>query len=79
MGRSKLRRDSDAIPARGHININTATQAELAALPGVGPVIARRIIQGRPYRSVEELNRVKGISRTRIEEIRPLAKAERSD
>jgi competence ComEA-like helix-hairpin-helix protein len=54
------------------ISINTATQAELEALPGVGPVIARRIIEGRPYRSVEELERVKGIGKKRLDEFRSL-------
>jgi competence ComEA-like helix-hairpin-helix protein len=54
------------------VNVNTATQAELESLPGVGPVIARRIIEGRPYRSVDELDRVKGIGKKRLEEIRPL-------
>jgi competence ComEA-like helix-hairpin-helix protein len=58
------------------ININTATAAELETLPGIGPVIARRIIEGRPYRSVEELERVKGIGKKRLEEIRPLIRAE---
>ena len=54
------------------ININTATQAELEALPGIGPVIARRIIEGRPYRSVDDLDRVNGIGKKRLEAIRPL-------
>ena len=45
-------------------------------LPSGGPVIARRIIEGRPYRSVEELDRVKGIGKKRLEEIRPLVRAE---
>jgi competence ComEA-like helix-hairpin-helix protein len=57
--------------AAGLININTASQAELEALPGIGPVIARRIVEGRPYRSVEELDRVKGIGQRRLEEIPP--------
>jgi competence protein ComEA len=39
-------------------------------------VIARRIIEGRPYRSIEELDRVKGIGKKRLEEIRPLVTAE---
>src|SRR5262249_26250690 len=42
------------------VNVNTATAAELEALPGIGPVLARRIIEGRPYWSVDELERVKG-------------------
>ena len=65
---------SSEIPAR--ININTATQAELESLPGVVPVIARRIVEGRPYRSVEDLDRVKRIGKKRLEEIRPLVTAQ---
>ena len=75
-GRPKPGRDADARPAGWRINVNTATEAELEALPGVGPVIARRIIEGRPYRSVEDLERVKGIGKKRLEEIRPLAMVE---
>jgi competence ComEA-like helix-hairpin-helix protein len=73
--RSKARGDGMPRPA-GRINVNTATAAELEALPGIGPVIARRIIEGRPYRSVDDLNRVKGIGKRRLEEIRMLVTAE---
>ena len=54
--RAKPDRSEKPRPGGGRININTASQAELEALPGIGPVIARRIIEGRPYRSVEELD-----------------------
>jgi competence protein ComEA len=50
--------------------------ADLEALPGIGPVLARRIIEGRPYRSVEDLARVKGIGKKRLEEIRPFVSTE---
>jgi beta-lactamase superfamily II metal-dependent hydrolase len=70
--RSKPKRDANAVPATGRININTATQAELEGRPGVGPEIARRIIEGRPYSSVDDLDRVKGIGKKRLDEIRPL-------
>jgi DNA uptake protein ComE-like DNA-binding protein len=39
-------------------------------------VIARRIIESRPYRSVNELEPVKGIGKERLGEIRPLVTAE---
>jgi competence protein ComEC len=52
------------------IDINAATQAELESLPGVGPVIARRIIEVRPYRTVADLIRVDGIGEKRLEKIR---------
>jgi competence ComEA-like helix-hairpin-helix protein len=74
--RAKPDRSERPRPAGRLINVNTATAAELEALPGIGPVIARRIIEGRPYRSVEELGRVKGIGLKRLEEIRPLVTAE---
>lgn len=41
--------------AGGLININSASEKELDTLPGVGPVTANKIIQGRPYQSVDEL------------------------
>ena len=37
------------------ININNASQAELEELPGIGPVTAKKIIDGRPYGRIEEL------------------------
>jgi endonuclease YncB( thermonuclease family) len=45
----------------GKVDLNTATLAELEAVPGIGPHYAQEIIAGRPYRSVEEIVRVKGI------------------
>ena len=53
-----------------------ASQAKLEALPGVGPAIAERIIEGRPYGTVDQLIRVKGIGKKRLESMRPLLKGE---
>ncbi|OGG02503.1 hypothetical protein A2Z33_01755 [Candidatus Gottesmanbacteria bacterium RBG_16_52_11] len=45
----------EGLSQNGAININTSTMAELDTLPGVGPVTAQKILDGRPYGSVEEL------------------------
>ncbi|MCX7713053.1 MAG: helix-hairpin-helix domain-containing protein [Chthoniobacterales bacterium] len=49
------------------IDLNEATAWELRALPGLGETLAQRIIQGRPYNSVDELVRIRGISRDKLE------------
>ena len=43
------------------ININTASQADLEKLPEIGPVKAKAIIEGRPYKTPEDIMKVKGI------------------
>lgn len=62
--------------AQGPININVAPPEELDRLPGVGPVIAGRIVEYRltngPFQSLEELDEVQGISLRMVEEMRSL-------
>lgn len=57
------------------VNINTAGQAELETVPGIGPVIARAIIAYRtehgPFQSVDDLIAVSGIGPKTLEKIRP--------
>jgi len=43
------------------VNINKATQDELVAVPYLGPVTARMIIEHRPFQSLEELKTLPGI------------------
>lgn len=54
------------------VSVNGATQAELEALPEIGPKAAAAIIAGRPYAKVEDIDRVDGIGPKTMEAIRPL-------
>jgi DNA uptake protein ComE-like DNA-binding protein len=58
------------------IDINSASQADLESLPGVGAATAKKIIAGRPFSSVSDLSRA-GVSADTIAKIKPLAKAGR--
>lgn len=56
----------------GRLNLNTATQEQLEALPNVGPSLAKKIIQGRPYRSLKDLDAVKGVGDSTLKRLAPL-------
>jgi competence protein ComEA len=60
----------------GLVNLNTASEAQLQQLPGVGPVLAARIVEYRQqhggYRSVDELREVTGIGDATFAELQPL-------
>jgi len=57
------------------LDLNRADAADLDALPGIGPVLARRIVDFRrehgPFRRVEELRAVRGVGPRLLERIRP--------
>ena len=56
--------------AQTKVNLNTATQPELEALPGIGPVTASKIISDRPYQQVEDLLNKKVVSKAIFEKIK---------
>jgi competence protein ComEA len=73
---------ADVPPTRGgkkevageRVEVNVATAEQLQRLPGIGPKMARRIVEARsqrPFRSVEELRRVRGIGAKTLEGLRP--------
>lgn len=60
---------ADRIQLEGVINLNTASAEELGLVPGVGPSRVRNILAYRklhPFRSVDELARIKGIGRKTV-------------
>ena len=63
-------------PGAGPINLNTATLAELDTLPGVGPVLAQRILDAREakggFQAVSDLREVSGIGAARYEQLKDL-------
>jgi len=52
------------------VDINTADQKTLESLPGVGKATAAAIIAGRPYKSVDDLKRVKGMSDAKVQALK---------
>src|SRR5262249_16960603 len=58
------------------VNLNTASQAQLEALPGVGPSTAKRIIEYRQkngaFKKIEELMNVKGVGEKSFLKLKPL-------
>src|SRR5688572_17265772 len=69
---------AELLPGEGDliVNVNNATEAELETIPGIGPALSRQIIAGRPYARIEDLERVRGISRYTVNSIRPYAKVQ---
>ena len=60
-----------AAAAGTKLDLNTATVAELMKIKGVGPVLAGRIIEARPFKSADELRRLKGIGPKKFAQMRP--------
>jgi competence protein ComEA len=55
--------------------VNAASEEDLQRLPGVGPVMARKIVEARGverFKSPNDLRRVKGIGPKTMENLRPL-------
>ena len=61
-------------PAMAAVNINSGTAAELEALPGIGAKKAQAIVDYRskhgPFRTVEDMQKVKGIGKATVEKLR---------
>lgn len=64
--------------ASGPLDLNTATEAQLDELPGIGPATAAAIVQHRDriggFTSVDQLLDVRGIGEAKLEQLRPLVR-----
>jgi competence protein ComEA len=66
----------DGVDPAAPVDLNTATDVQLDALPGIGPATAAAILAHReangPFRSVDDLLDVRGIGEAKLEQLRPL-------
>ncbi|MGI9667238.1 MAG: ComEA family DNA-binding protein [Acidimicrobiia bacterium] len=78
-GRISVPRAGDAVgggtSTEAGVDVNTASQSDLTQLPGVGPVLAQRIVDHRTdaglFRTVEDLLDVAGIGEAKLATMRP--------
>lgn len=56
------------------INVNTAPRDTLMRLPGIGEVLANRIIEQRPYKTIDSITEVDGIGQKTLQNLRPYLK-----
>jgi DNA uptake protein ComE-like DNA-binding protein len=64
----KSRKSTANIP--GKLDINSASQGELEALPGIGPATSQKIIDNRPYRGKSDLLKKKIVSASEYAKIK---------
>jgi len=61
------------------MDVNAASAADLELLPRIGPALARRILEARPFATVDDLVRVRGIGPRTLERLRPLVRVSAAD
>ncbi len=76
MAQDKAAKSKPAPAVSTPVNLNTATAADLEALPGVGAATARLIIEHREknggFKKIEELMNIKGIGEKSFLKLKPM-------
>jgi competence protein ComEA len=72
--RKELRQEEEDFGLRPSepVKVNTASLEEIDRLPGVGPVTAQKIAEGRPYANLADLSRVPGVGEKTLEQIKDM-------
>lgn len=75
----RLTRPLETQPRLFHVDLNGSSVNELAQLPRIGTARAQKIVESRPFESVEDLQRVNGIGPMTLEKVRPHVKVGEPD
>ena len=59
--KTQVQEQTPAQEKHSRVDINSADVKTLETLPGIGPATAQRIIDGRPYKTLTDLGKVKGV------------------
>lgn len=68
--RTQVQEQTPAQGKHSRVNVNSVDVKTLETLPGIGPATAQRIIDGRPYKTLTDLGKVKGLSKAKLDAIK---------